>query len=307
VSPASANAASAKTHPLLRRPEPQVSAAGSELAGMAEAVARLMRTTLRESGLNATLGFGSALGRHEPLGAVLDRQKGKAVACTFTAELVSDGDEPCQIILLIDHPLVHAMTDGLLGADGSEQPVALDRPLTRIELRIARLVAERAGRALAAGLAERLASPLRLISIETNFDFVEAGPREARRVALPLAISLLGQSGTLLALLPEPVIAGPASPEAEENAGEDQGWSERFGAEVTQADVLLTARFEARGIMLGDVARWRAGTHLSLGADARLLLDCGTETIFSGEIGQSEGRYALRIERAATSQSRSRG
>ena len=294
-------------HPLLRRAAPAQSDPAQvdpALQTAVETFATQLRSGLRKISLVAEIAAEPAEAA-ATIASALQPWKGRAVAALFSLP-----DATGRIALLVDHALVFAATEAILGGDGGEPPCLPERPLTRIEMRIARILAEQANLALEASLKERRAFALRFEKLETNLDFVDLGLQKSC-LALPVRITIFDRTGSLSLIAPTSMAALFAQPVQDTGAAEpaagDAAWSERLSAEIAQADIRIEARFEDHGLTLGDVAALRIGQQLDLGGGAaELIVESNEHILFRGRLGQADGRYAVRIEDAAGSLSRSR-
>ena len=289
-------------HPLLRRTasarhDPALQAA-------AEIFASQLRTGLRKVSLVAEIS-GEQIEATGSIASELAARKGRAIAAVFNLPAATG-----RIALMLDHRLVFAATEAILGGDGHEPPFLTDRALTRIEMRIARILAEQAGHSLPLCLKER-GDHARFEKLETNLDFVDIGSSSKSSTVLVLQVTIFGQIGTLALIAPAEIAPLFAQPEHEQEpaapTAEDPAWSQRLSAEIAQTDIRIDARFEDHGLTLGDIAALHVGQQIDLGGSgAELILESNAHLLFRGRLGQADGRYAVRIEDMSDSLSRSR-
>ena len=220
-------------HPLLRRVP--TAAAVSAIQPTADALARSLRSALRPLGVLASVEASPYEGGGS-LATTLERHRG-SVAALFSLEAPAGA-----FVILMDTALVFAATEAVLGGDGREPPHNPARVPTRIELRIARIVAEHAARALQSCLDashaddmrkdERVVVNVGCEKIETNLDFVDLGSQSGKVTLLALNIELLGRQGWLSLILPEELISILARPASAAKVAvaevADPIWTKRF-------------------------------------------------------------------------------
>ena len=189
------------------------------------------------------------------------------------------------------------------GAAGRTPPDEA-RPFTSFD----RALAKRAGEEITGAL-EEVFAPLLEISLTIGdlgapavVEDVDEGEKPV--LAARLTLDALGETGSVLMLLPQAAFAGLRAcalknggredPAGEEKSGK---WRARLGARVRSAQVSCSAMIDGGEITLADVARLRPGQVLELRARAEnpVTLMCDGAPLYLCELGQANGMFTLRV------------
>jgi flagellar motor switch protein FliM len=224
-----------------------------------------------------------------------------AVANHAAASVLEAPNWNARLVVCADHAFVLAITEMLMGGDGSEPAAPADRPVTRVELGLATVVFEKF-----AGALEQAFAPLS----HTNF---LAGAADARanfevlgRLTVPVVtarfrLSVFGQTGDITLTMSQSVLSPMrnelSTPAGPEKVRPDPAWSQKIQSEVTRASVELVAVLDEQELTLGEVAAFCVGQLLQLRAspDGVLCVECNGERLINCEIGKSNGVYTLRV------------
>jgi flagellar motor switch protein FliM len=219
----------------------------------------------------------------------------------------------CAAGLALGRPLISTVIEAFFGGGGEEDARGDKRSVSPVEMRIVDVIGGQAATALTAGFKDF--SPTRF-----EFDRTQAKPDASflGKVATPLLLATfevkaVGRAVRFDVVLPlsavesrQAVWAGPSTVPAMDEAR----WAVQLKAEVVRATMRLEARVDMAPTSLGDVAAWRVGqvVELAPGAGRNILLTCEDELLFHCELGQTGGRYTVRIgDRAAHPPSRKGG
>ncbi|MBY0611506.1 MAG: FliM/FliN family flagellar motor switch protein [Beijerinckiaceae bacterium] len=287
----------AAAHPLLARPHR--GADHQALMPLFEAVAAALLAGTRK--LAATpFAFALQAIDEERTAERLATAQGGCVAALFEIA------EPAgTLAILIEHPLVFSVAEAVLGGDGLERPFTAERPLSRIERSMARLVADHVAQALRTALDGVLTVDLAFDRLESDLEFVDLGRSSPTVLAVGFEVEAIGRKAAFSILVPAAFAtalrktvahATPAGPQA------DPAWSRQLDARVRQADIRLDAVFIENDLTLADIAALEIGKVLRLTArqSSPLILQCDARPLFHGRMGQSDGRYAVRIDDGAS-------
>jgi flagellar motor switch protein FliM len=130
---------------------------------------------------------------------------------------------------------------------------------------------------------------------------VTLGGRGEDAVAIRYRMEALKRSGDVILVLPQRAIARIAAPLSEPPTSAprrvDPQWTRDFEHRVTGAEIALQAFTEIADLRLADVAAFRQGQVLTLPPEALqdVTLTAEGRRLFTCELGQSEGRYSLRV------------
>jgi flagellar motor switch protein FliM len=206
-----------------------------------------------------------------------------------------------RLIVCADHAFVLAITEMLMGGDGSEPPSPADRPVTRVELGLATVVFEKF-----AGALEQAFAPLSHTNFITGAAEARANFEVLGRLTVPVVtarfrLAVFGQAGDITLTMSQSVLSPMrnelASPAGPEKVRPDPAWSQKIQSEVTRASVELVAVLDEQEMSLAEVAGFSVGQLLQLRAspDGVLCVECNSERLINCEIGKSNGVYTLRV------------
>jgi flagellar motor switch protein FliM len=145
--------------------------------------------------------------------------------------------------------------------------------------------------------------PLELVfeKFDSRLDFVTLGGRGEEAAVIRYRIEALGRGGEMNLVIPQRAISRIAAQLAEPASAApkrpDPQWARDFEARVTTAEIGVSAFTEITGYRLGDIAGFRQGQLLTLPAHALhdVTLTAEGRRLLTCELGQSEGRYSLRV------------
>jgi len=218
------------------------------------------------------------------------------------AECVLEATEwNARLIACADQGFVSAAIEMLLGGDGSEPSPAADRPLTRVELRLADIVFEQFASALQMAFGPVAPTPFVIGASGSQVSFDVLGRKTVPIIAARFSLSALGVGGDITLLMSQSVLSpmrnvlSRAAPE--ESIMPDPAWSQKIQSEVTRANVELVAVLDEQETLLAEVARFAVGHMLPLRAtpDSLVSVECNGERLINCHIGKANGVYTLRV------------
>ncbi|MFV3076813.1 flagellar motor switch protein FliM [Niveispirillum fermenti] len=206
------------------------------------------------------------------------------------------------LLLTVDSELIYSVVDILLGGRRSE-PAPIDgRPYTVIERALAERIIKMVLRDLGTAFAPLTDVHFTAERIETNPQFATVTRSNNAAIAVTFNAQLDGRGGSISLLVPyaalEPVRNVLLQQFMGEKFGRDSMWENHLKSELRRTNVDLSAVLAQTTVDLADILAWKPGTQLTLDvrADARATLNCGHVAMFQGEMGQRNGRVAIRIE-----------
>jgi flagellar motor switch protein FliM len=231
-----------------------------------------------------------------PAETMIAAMASQGVACVLEAPKWN-----ARLILCADHAFAFTVLEMLLGGDGTEpQPVA-DRPLTRVELNVAKLTFERFAGALETAFDPVAPTPFVIGAIGQRVNFEVLGRKTVPIVAARFRLAALGLKGELTLLLSQSVLS-PMRNELSrvappESIMPDPAWSQKIQSEVTRANVELVAVLDEQRTTLAEVAHFAVGQVLQLRAtpDTPIRVECNGERLINCHIGKANGVYTLRV------------
>lgn len=230
-------------------------------------------------------------------GDILGTYEGRCLAATLKADGWST-----RLLAVVDRACVFAVTEMMLGGDGSQPAHASDRPFSRIELGVTTAFLQRLAQSLEAAFAPIAKSTFVGEGISDRIDFDVFGRRANQAVTVRLSLRVWSQTGEILIVIPaaaiEPMRQALGSVAAEETKKADPRWSSQIQDKITRTSVALTAILDERLIPLEDIANMQVGQILQLGATAqsRVRVECNGEPLLWCQLGKSNGAYTLRVD-----------
>ncbi len=210
-----------------------------------------------------------------------------------------------KLLITADSDMVYAFVDVLLGSPKSARMFDPSRSYTSIERRLA-------GRVLDL-VADNLASAFEPISkvsfkserLEVNQEFVVICRESNPTVLIDLQVDFECGGGKVRIALPyvtlEPVRKKLVQMFTSEKFGRDPAWERHFHSEVQRTELAITGVLHERTVTLGEVAGWKPGMTISLPISVRkpaARLVCNGVPLYEGEMGQSGGSLAIKVEEA---------
>lgn len=206
-------------------------------------------------------------------------------------------------LLVIDSSLIYSIVDVLLGGRRGTAAMRIEgRPYTTIE----RNLVERMVHVVLADISAAF-DPLSPVTF--RFDRLETNPRFAA-IARPANAGVLAKfridmedrGGRMELMLPyatlEPIRELLLQMFMGEKFGRDSIWEEHLASQLYKTDIELGAVLGEMTVRLTELLHWTVGTQILLpnGPNNLIELRCGDRAMFLGQMGQRNGRIAVRIE-----------
>jgi flagellar motor switch protein FliM len=207
-----------------------------------------------------------------------------------------------RMVAIADRASVFAMIESMLGGDGTQPPYTPDRPLTRVELSVAKAFFARLGRALESAFAEVAPTSFLVEEVADEIDFAVLGGPHNAVAAGSFQLEALGGSGTILIAITRaalnPLRQVLARVPEKEAPAVDMHWSQHIRTELARTQVMVTAVLDERLSVLGEVASFKPGQVFELNATAhsRVRIECNGERLMWCHVGKAQGRYTLRVD-----------
>jgi flagellar motor switch protein FliM len=197
-----------------------------------------------------------------------------------------------------------ALLELAFGGDGSEPADLGTRPLSKIEIRLARRFFARLGQALEQAFADVAPTPFAVEAAEAEPDRDGFQGAHAAVAIAKYHFEWCGRGGEIGLALPQSTLAELRSvlavvPKKERPRPADPNWVQRIEQEITRSRVVLSAILDERPILLGEVAHLEVGQILPLTATAhsRVYVECNNERLLCCQLGKSNDVYTLRVDR----------
>jgi flagellar motor switch protein FliM len=203
--------------------------------------------------------------------------------------------------LSADRDAAFMIVDLLLGGEGAPPAAVPDRPLSKIETRVAGVFFTSFAKALAAAFAPIAETTFEVEATwaEPDFDEISVG---APMVIAGFRLEEPGRTGEILLLIPQATIDAVRKPlslaPVQAVPGPDAGWEQSMRQEVTRANVALSAILDERAGTLGEIAALQVGQILQINATvhSRVCIEANGERLMWCQLGKSAGLYTLRVE-----------
>ncbi len=214
-------------------------------------------------------------------------------------------------LVVVDSSLIYAVVDVLLGGRRGTAAMRIEgRPYTTIE----RNLVERLISVVLHDMSEAFAP---LADVHFRFARLEVNPRFAAIsrtsnavVLARLRVDMESRGGQLQLLIPyatlEPMRELLLQQFMGEKFGRDSIWETHLAEELRQTEVELDAVLDEQTMSLSQILGFRVGDQMLLGVGpgAPVTLRCGDKELFSGKVGRSKGRLAVRVEHVLSAASR---
>lgn len=212
-----------------------------------------------------------------------------------------------RFVIGLDRATVFQLVESVFGGDGSERPESIERPLSKLELRLAGKLAELAAQSLNRFLESIAEIDLSLERIEPAIAPGMFGSADPPVVGFRIGIQLIDQRGGMFVLIPQLGIY-PLRSKLERRSGNptayiDEDWAGRLKSKIEGTSVSLRAVIPARRSTLREVAALKVGSIIELPMDAQneIAATCNGSEVFTARLVQSKGYYALAVNSFAKS------
>ncbi len=209
-------------------------------------------------------------------------------------------------LMVIDSAMIYSIVDVLLGGRRGTAAMRIEgRPYTTIE----RNLVERMVHVIMADLSSAF-DPLSPVTF--RFDRLETNPRFAAltrpsnaAVLVRLRVDMEDRGGRVEIVLPyatlEPVRELLLQMFMGEKFGRDSIWETHLGNELLGTDIDITAVLSETTVELNDVLNWKPGSQVifNMKKEDFVQLRCGEIPLFEGQMGQSGGHIAIKVEKEA--------
>ncbi|MDB5642918.1 MAG: flagellar motor switch protein FliM [Hyphomicrobiales bacterium] len=215
--------------------------------------------------------------------------------------ILHDPQWGCNFAAIFQPDFVFTLVETMLGADGGDAAFAETRAFSTIERSLAKCFLD--GFILGVNRGVSPLQPLELAfeKFDARLDFVTLGGRGEEAIVIRYRIEALSRGGEMHLIIPQRALARLTAQLSElptsAQRRPDPQWAHDFEERVTGAEIGVSAFAEVTGYRLSDIAGFRQGQLLTLPAQALhdVTLTAEGRRLFTCELGQSEGRYSLRV------------
>lgn len=208
-----------------------------------------------------------------------------------------------RVVIGIDKRLIYYLLEAIYGGDGATAPFDDQRPLSNIEMRMAKEIAEISVGALTREFSRILPTQFELERVETTIEFTMMGQSDFPVSVCQILSQVLDHGGRMFIMMPQTALhqmraklqrgSGEATTQA------DPVWTQRMGDGVARTTAVLEAYLDGPALTIEQVANLKVGQVLEArsGDFGGVMLECEGTTLFECKLGQSRGQMSLRLER----------
>lgn len=213
--------------------------------------------------------------------------------------VIASASSPDALILSADAMAISHLVDVMFGGNPEQDPVAIERPLSSLEVDVATTMFDRIAQAMDEAAANAFAFDLPPMTALTGTEMTRHILRDGPAVRIALGIGAAGKGGRIVLTMPQRVLLRHRGGAQGGDAGEATGpeWRARFSEEVMRSTVRLEATMPLAKLSLADIAGFMPGQVIELektaGVQARLT--ARDRTLFVCEFGKLGQNYTVRI------------
>ena len=206
------------------------------------------------------------------------------------------------VALQFGQAFVSTAVEALFGGAGDDPDTGQRDFPSPVDTRIAAAVADQIVEALTTGFAEILPTAFLPEPMRPKPDPQALGKPMSPVLIATLLVRTLDRSVELDVIIPQAALNGfgdrLASTLVKRATTPDPRWTRQLEAEVGRAAMRLEASLDLPPMSLGEIAALRPGQVLSfaLAAGDNVKLSCAGGDLFRCALGQSSGRYTLRVD-----------
>ena len=226
----------------------------------------------------------------------LKKYDGQTIAAIFYAT-----QWETNIIIGLNRRLIYMLIEILFGGDGNEAFYYEDRAFSNIEQKICLLLIQHAGTALSQAFSSIAKTEFQFERIETRMEFLIMGQNNSLGVVAQLNLQSIDQIGQMYIIIPQaaitPIRQKLSSNRISDNKP-DHAWHDKLYDELKITDFKIDAHISQGNLTLSEVSNWKVGDLVKLDATPKSLITVTSQDrdIFLAHLGQSDGRYTIRIE-----------
>jgi flagellar motor switch protein FliM len=207
---------------------------------------------------------------------------------------------PGHVMFALDPALVFLMVDTIFGGPGRAQQRDADKGLTPTEVRFAQLVLKQACADLTAAWQPVLQLDFEFVKHEHNPHFINIAAPTDTLLVNRFRLDLHAGSGTFDFVLPaasvDPVREQLAAGVASRPPTGGEPWARLLAVGLEQADLEVRAVLAQAEISLRDLVTLKPGDVVPIEAPREATLLAGDVPLYTGRLGVSRGRNALKLQ-----------
>jgi len=209
-----------------------------------------------------------------------------------------------RIVIGVDKRLVYYLLEAIYGGDGATAPADDQRPLSNLEMRIAKDISMISVEQMAREFGRISPTEFELERVEATIEFTMMGQSDFPVAVCQMLSQVLDHGGRMFVMMPQtalhPMRAKLQRATSEATTNADPVWTQRMGDGLARTVSHLEAYLEGPGLTVEQVANFRIGQVLEAksGDFGGVILECDGMPLFECKLGQSRGKVSLRLEKA---------
>ena len=209
-----------------------------------------------------------------------------------------------RLLVTLRQDAVLTLLEIMFGGDGSEPADLGTRPLSKIEVGLARSFFARLALALEQAFADLAETPFVVELAEQELDLASFDGGKMAVAIAKYQIDWCGRGGEIALAVPQSTLSEMRSllaavPKKEKQRPADPHWVQRIEQEITRSKVVLSAILAERPMLLGELMNLKIGQVLELAvtAHSRVRMECNNEKMLWCHLGKCNDVYTLRVDR----------
>jgi flagellar motor switch protein FliM len=209
-----------------------------------------------------------------------------------------------RIVIGVDKRLVYYLLEAIFGGDGATAPFDDQRPLSNLEMRMAKEITKISVDAMRKEFAKISPTEFELERVETTIEFTMMGQSDFPVSVCQVLSQVLDHGGRMFIMMPQSALHQMRAKLQRGTGGStttaDPVWTQRMGDGVARTMSHLEAYLEGPVLTVEQVANFKIGQVLEAksGDFGGVVLECDGTPLFECKLGQSRGQMSLRLEKA---------
>lgn len=209
-----------------------------------------------------------------------------------------------RIVVGVDKRLVYFLLEAIFGGDGSTAPFDDQRPLSNLEVRMAKEISKISVDAMRREFGRISPTEFELERFEPTIEFTMMGQSDFPVSVCQVLSQVLDHGGRMFIMMPQTALHQMRA-KLQRGTGEattvaDPVWTQRMGDGVARTVARLEAHLEGPTLTIDQIANLKVGQVLEAnsGDFGGVILECDGTPLFECKLGQSRGQISLRLEQA---------
>lgn len=209
-----------------------------------------------------------------------------------------------RIVIGVDKRFIYYLLEAIYGGDGATAPFDDQRPLSNLEMRMAKEISMISIESLSREFARISPTEFELERVESTIEFTMMGQSDFPVSVCQVLSQVLDHGGRMFIMIPQTALHQMRAKLQRGTAGStttaDPVWTQKMGDGVARTMSNLEAYLEGPVLTVDQVANFKVGQVLEAksGNFGGVMLECDGTALFECKLGQSRGKISLRLEKA---------